>query len=389
MKRAATLGLIFALFCAMNLRAEVYTIDFNRGTYNNYSNYTSLSKNIDVAAFCQRGADYISEYSADGCSYYDISNKRGCGVRIGAQKNSGTSFLLITLCSDIQSKIIEKVIIYASRGTTNTTAVMSVLTKDITQSISFEDMMEYNSSLPESSNYALPSISINNSVPKLQIKVNNPNYIILHRIDIVISEDNVALPAQNGETRYATFSSDKATFFPSDVTVSKVSVNDGHLVITALETQTGFGTTGCYVPANTGVLLSSSNENTSYYTLEGETLDALTDNMLKPASEAMTGSGKYYKLAYDDYDNRTGLGFYWGAENGGAFTCSSGTAYLYVPTSSSVKGYVLDDAADEDAIHIPAEFVDEMGDIYNIAGQRINKPSQGIYIRGGRKYVGK
>ena len=249
--------------------------------------------------------------------------------------------------------------------------------------------MEYNSSLPESSNYALPSVSINNSVPKLQIKVNNPNYIILHRIDIVISEDNVALPAQNGETRYATFSSDKATFFPSDVTVSKVSVNDGHLVITALETQTGFGTTGCYVPANTGVLLSSSNENTSYYTLEGETLDALTDNMLKPASEAMTGSGKYYKLAYDDYDNRTGLGFYWGAENGGAFTCSSGTAYLYVPTSSSVKGYVLDDAADEDAIHIPAEFVDEMGDIYNIAGQRINKPSQGIYIRGGRKYVGK
>ena len=358
MKRAATLGLIFALFCATNLRAEVYTIDFNRGTYNNYSNYTSLSKNIDVAAFCQRGADYISEYSADGCSYYDISNKRGCGVRIGVQKNSGTSFLLITLCSDIQSKIIEKVIIYASRGTTNTTA-------------------------------ALTSISINNSVPKLQIKVNNPNYIILHRIDIIISEDNVALPAQNGEKHYATFSSDKATFFPSDVTVSKVSVNDGHLVVTALETQDGFGTKGCYVPANTGVLLSSSNENTSYYSLEGETLDALTDNMLKPASEEMTGSGKFYKLAYDDYANKTGLGFYWGAENGGAFTCSSGTAYLYVPTSSSVKGYVLDDAADEDAIHIPAEFVDEMGDIYNIAGQRVNKPSQGVYIRGGRKYVGK
>lgn len=266
---------------------------------------------------------------------------------------------------------------------------MSVLTKDITQSISFEDMMEYNSSLPESSNYALPSISINNSVPKLQIKVNNPNYIILHRIDIVISEDNVTLPAQNGETHYATFSSDKATFFPSDVTVSKVSVNDGHLVVTALETQKGFGTTGCYVPANTGVLLSSPNEGASYYSLEGETLDALTDNMLKPASEEMTGSGKFYKLAYDDYANRTGLGFYWGAEDGGTFSCKEGTAYLYVPGSSSVKGYVLDDAADEDAVHFPTEFVDEMGDIYNFAGQRVSKPSQGVYIRGGRKYVGK
>lgn len=387
MIRRTSILAVLVLLCS-SAWAEVYTIDFNRGTYNNFGNYSSLPSN-NAAAFCQRGADYISEYSADGCSYYDISNKRGCGVRIGVQKNSGTSFLLITLCSDIQSKIIEKVIIYASRGTTNTTAVMSVLTKDITQSISFEDMMEYNSSLPESSNYALPSISINNSVPKLQIKVNNPNYIILHRIDIIISEDNVALPAQNGEKHYATFSSDKATFFPSDVTVSKVSVNDGRLVVTALEAQNGFGTTGCYVPANTGVLLSSSNENTSHYTLEGETLDALTDNMLKPASEAMTGSGKYYKLAYDDYANKTGLGFYWGAENGGAFTCSSGTAYLYVPTSSSVKGYVLDDAADEDAIHLPTEFVDEMGDIYNVAGQRVSKPSQGVYIRGGRKYVGK
>lgn len=387
MIRRTSILAVLVLLCS-SAWAEVYTIDFNRGTYNNFGNYSSLPSN-NVAAFCQRGADYISEYSADGCSYYDISNKRGCGVRIGAQKNSGTSFLLITLCSDIQSKIIEKVIIYASRGTTNTTAVMSVLTKDITQSISFEDMMEYNSSFPESSNYALTSISINNSVPKLQIKVNNPNYIILHRIDIVISEDNVTLPAQNGEKHYATFSSDKATFFPSDVTVSKVSVNDGHLVVTALETQKGFGTTGCYVPANTGVLLSSSNENTSHYTLEGETLDALTDNMLKPASEAMTGSGKYYKLAYDDYDNRTGLGFYWGADDGGTFSCKEGTAYLYVPGSSSVKGYVLDDAADEDAIHFPTEFVDEMGDIYNVAGQRVSKPSQGVYIRGGRKYVGK
>lgn len=266
---------------------------------------------------------------------------------------------------------------------------MSVLTKDITQSISFANIKDYDSSYPASSNYMLPEINVNGKFKNLQVQARNTNYIILHRIDIVISEDNVTLPAQNGETHYATFSSDKATFFPSDVAVSKVSVNDGHLVITALETQTGFGTTGCYVPANTGVLLSSPNEGASYYSLEGETLDALTDNMLKPASEAMTGSGKYYKLAYDDYDNRTGLGFYWGAEDGGTFSCKEGTAYLYVPGSSSVKGYVLDDAADEDAVHSPTEFVDETGDIYNVAGQRVSKPSHGVYIRGGRKYVGK
>lgn len=386
MKRAATLGLIFALFCATNLRAEVYTIDFNRGTVSGKKIDTALKETTSISSYCNVGASYFTIGEGSANSYY---NEKGCGIRIADLKGSGKGYVLFTFCDEIKDKIIEKVIIYASRGTTNTTAEISVLATGITQSISFEDMMEYNSSLSESSNYALPFVSINKSIPKLQIRASHTDYIILHRIDIVISEDNVTLPAQNGETHYATFSSDKATFFPSDVAVSKVSVNAGHLVITALETQDGFGTTGCYVPANTGVLLSSSNENTSYYSLEGETLDALTDNMLKPASEEMTGSGKYYKLAYDDYDNRTGLGFYWGAEDGGTFSCKEGTAYLYVPGSSSVKGYVLDDAADEDAIHIPAEFVDEMGDIYNIAGQRVNKPSQGIYIRGGRKYVGK
>ena len=386
MKRAAALGLIFALFCAMNLRAEVYTIDFNRGTVSGKSKYTKIDDNISSELICSSGASYFIASSIDD-SYY---NDKGCGLRIGQTSSSGQAFVIFTLSEAIQSKTIDKVVIYASRGTTNESVNLEVTVGAITSStISFANIKDYDSSYPASSNYMLPEINVNGKFKNLKVEARNTNYIILHRIDIVISEDDVTLPAQNGESHYATFSSDKATFFPSDVTVSKVSVNAGHLVITALEAQNGFGTTGCYVPANTGVLLSSSNENTSHYTLEGETLDALTDNMLKPASEAMTGSGKYYKLAYDDYANKTGLGFYWGAENGGAFTCSSGTAYLYVPTSSSVKGYVLDDAADEDAIHIPAEFVDEMGDIYNIAGQRINKPSQGIYIRGSRKYVGK
>lgn len=338
-----------------------------------------------MTRFIQQQIPFIASSIDD--SYY---NDKGCGLRIGQTSSSGQAFVIFTLSEAIQSKTIDKVVIYASRGTTDASADLKVTVGAITSStINFANIKDYNSSYPASSNYMLPEINVNGSFKNLKVEARNTNYAILHRIDIIISEDNVALPAQNGEKHYATFSSDKATFFPSDVTVSKVSVNDGHLVVTALEAQNGFGTTGCYVPANTGVLLSSSNENTSHYTLEGETLDALTDNMLKPASEAMTGSGKYYKLAYDDYANKTGLGFYWGAENGGAFTCSSGTAYLYVPTSSSVKGYVLDDAADEDVIHIPAEFVDEMGDIYNIAGQRINKPSQGIYIRGSRKYVGK
>ena len=35
---------------------------------------------------------------------------------------------------------------------------------------------------------------------------------------------------------------------------------------------------------------------------------------------------KYYKLAYDDYENKTGLGFYYGADGGAAFVVKKGLA---------------------------------------------------------------
>ena len=384
MKRIATLGFLFVLFCSSILRAEVYTIDFNRGTRSGVSGITkSLTNTTNPQLYCKSGYDLVTLHAnTDKCFYHD----KGCGIRIGSDMGDGN--FILTLGS--AALYVSKIIIYASKVEGNTTARLTIKGGSVyTCIVENSGLKEYSAENPISEYYMLPEIIIDKSFVNLQLLAPKQGYVMLHQIDIIFSEDNITLPAQSGDTHYATFSSGQATFFPSDVTVSKVSVNDGHLVVTALETQAGFGTTGSYVPANTGVLLSSSSENASYYTLEGETLTALTDNMLKPASETMTGSGKFYKLAYDDYTNRTGLGFYWGAENGGAFSCKEGTAYLYIPGSSSVKGFVLDDAADEDAIHSPAEYPDETGDIYNVAGQRVSKPLQGIYIRNGRKYVGK
>ena len=236
MKRAAALGLIFALFCAMNLRAEVYTIDFNRGTVSGKSKYTKIDDNISSELICSSGASYFIASSIDD-SYY---NDKGCGLRIGQTSSSGQAFVIFTLSEAIQCKTIDKVVIYASRGTTNESANLEVTVGAITSStISFANIKDYDSSYPASSNYMLPEINVNGKFKNLKVEARNTNYIILHRIDIVISEDDVTLPAQNGESHYATFSSDKATFFPSDVTVSKVSVNAGHLVITALEAQNG------------------------------------------------------------------------------------------------------------------------------------------------------
>lgn len=194
---------------------------------------------------------------------------------------------------------------------------------------------------------------------------------------------------------YATFSSDKVTFFPSEngLTVYTVNVEgESTLKLDALEEGTlnvdDQDVSGTYVPANTGVLISESyfpegNLTITYYTVNNKTISAIEGtNLLRPASAAMTGDYKFYKLAYDDYTNKTGLGFYYGAENGGAFTCKAGTAYLSVPASQAVKSFTLSGAAtDITNVETATKSV-----IYNLNGQRLNKMQKGINIVDGKKY---
>ena len=149
---------------------------------------------------------------------------------------------------------------------------------------------------------------------------------------------------------------------------------------------------GYYVPANTGVLIVGYDATTTYYfPAEAQTV-TLSDNQLKPAPanggvfEATTGY-KYYKLAYDDFDNQTGLGFYWGAPEGGAFYVKAGTAYLAVPAGdATAKGFTLNGEAT--GIEGVNANVENAKAIYNLNGQRVASMAKpGLYIVNGKKMV--
>ena len=388
MKRIAY---IFAalLLCLDTLRAEVYTIDFNRGTKSGTKLETSVTNGETAASLCSAGADYIKEVAASRCYY----NTSGCGIRVGKTSGiAGQPNIVFTLCDEIQAKYVVKIVVYASRGTSAADADFGVYagTSEATQTTSFADMKDYDATFPESSNYMLPEIILERRFKMLKVQAQNTNYIVLHRIDIYTADEaSLTLSAAKDNTYYTTFSSDKAVFFPFGVTPFKAMVRNDRLELTALEPQNCADMSdGRFVPANTGVLLSSANEEVSYYVLDGRTFDVLTDNMLRPASEAMTGNNKFYKLAYDEEANPARLGFYWGVEDGGTFACEEGAAYLAVPNASCKENYVLDETTFEDAILFPREFVDEMGVFYNLSGQRISKPSRGgIYIHGGKKHL--
>ena len=201
---------------------------------------------------------------------------------------------------------------------------------------------------------------------------------------------------------YATFSNDKVTFITSDNSEAyKIVVSDGNIVKTKFDEVSadinGKTVKGFYIPANTGILLYSIAETADYYTVENKTVDAISpvDNMLEPAPKdggifAFNEGYKYYKLAYNDYTNRTGLGFYWGADNGGAFYVKAGTAYLAVPKAKAAgaKGFAFNGEAT--GIEGVNANVENAKAIYNLNGQRVASMAKpGLYIVNGKKVVRK
>ena len=211
--------------------------------------------------------------------------------------------------------------------------------------------------------------------------------------------------AHAGADYYATFSNAKVVFMPENVTVQTVAVASNKITLTtnveevfgdpATVNIEGSEITGYYIPANTGVLLESKDKTVTYYTVDNIGNTGYVDgfNMLMPsvAGGVFTAEpGKvYYKLAYNDYTANTGLGFYWGADNGGAFSVKAGTAYLAVPAGeTTAKGFTLNGEAT--GIEGVNANVENAKAIYNLNGQRVASMAKpGLYIVNGKKVVRK
>ena len=210
--------------------------------------------------------------------------------------------------------------------------------------------------------------------------------------------NTLTFKASNKDGNWATFSNDDVTFFPNDATVNTVVVeNNGFELLAGEDGVFGDLATvnvedkevkGYYIPAKTGVLVYSVDETVTYYVVKNKEVAPVDGdfNMLRPASEKMTEGFKYYKLAYDNYTEKTGLGFYWGAAEGGAFTVKPGLAYLAVPQAqaANVKGFSFDGT--QTGIN-GVEATTAKGAIYNLNGQRIEKAQRGIYIQNGKKFI--
>lgn len=190
-----------------------------------------------------------------------------------------------------------------------------------------------------------------------------------------------------GEAGYATFYSDKALVVPAGMEATTVTAanNDGTLTM-GWEYQAGN-----VVPAGTAVLLRGAADSYATYLLSDYPVAAPEGNMLSGSVEDATtvGGEKYYKLTYATINGERVLGFFWGAEDGAAFSNAAGKAYLALPAEAAANGYRLD-GGDVTGIGQIATDVQGNGQVYSISGVRMDGSKRlpaGIYVINGRKVI--
>lgn len=185
---------------------------------------------------------------------------------------------------------------------------------------------------------------------------------------------------------YATYYTDKKFAMPANTQAATVNVEGNVLTMNYKWTAAN----EAVVPANTGILIKASAPGTYVYAVSEEEATAAGDNLLKGSlSDATTvGDGC---LFYGLSGGANGLGFYWGEEDGAAFTNYANRAYLAVPApiAANLRGFGFAESGEATAINAIEKVSSNNAVRYNLAGQRVNANAKGIVIVNGKKMLNK
>lgn len=194
------------------------------------------------------------------------------------------------------------------------------------------------------------------------------------------------------EAGYATYYTSDAYAMPTGVTGYTITANNGS-ELTMKEAYTE----GETVPAQTALVLKGEAGKYSFL--------PTTSTEITPADNKLHGSDvaaethvdgtnvKYYKLSYDS--KGANLGFYWGAENGAAFTNGAHKAYLALDGTtllSQKQGFSFVDLMNGLTTSINQANAANAAkqSIFDINGRRVNSwngAAKGIYIVNGQKVL--
>ena len=200
----------------------------------------------------------------------------------------------------------------------------------------------------------------------------------------------IAEACTDGEKYYGTYSSPFGFIIPEGLNVEEIGIDpEDKLDVQAYAA-------GAKVPANTGVLISSSTAGSKILTLAGGGTSVKgKDNCLCATGTGITAENmnkantKFYRLTMHD---GTKIGFWWGAADGAAFDLAANKAYLAIPNTAmeSRAGLWFGDenvTAISDALRLNDKGEMRNDSYFNLAGQRVAQPTKGLYIVNGKKVI--
>ena len=208
--------------------------------------------------------------------------------------------------------------------------------------------------------------------------------------EAVVANSYITVTLAN--TGYATFyDSESAYALPADLKAYAVS-NANTIELTYAEV-------GNIIPAGTAVMLESADKTGGEFFLSPVNAKVAYKgaNMLKGSDVATTTTADepslFYKLTFGNSKTAQAgtFGWFWGAENGGAFEIEAHRAWLAIPqgvNSTPAIAYIVGTNGNgTTAIKNIENKQDATGEYYNLQGQRVNAPAKGLYIHNGKKII--
>ena len=234
--------------------------------------------------------------------------------------------------------------------------------------------------------------ALDEAATSLTITLNNSSSDNVRVDDLELSTYSGVGSFKITEAGYGTYYSSKAYTMPKGVKGYTITGNEG----TSLVMNEAYAA-GAVVPAKTALVVEGAANK--YYTLVAASTELTpANNKLHGSDEAETtyvdGTDvKYYKLSYNNEGNN--LGFYWGSENGAAFTNGAHKAYLALDSEtllSQSRGFSFADLAHgvTTGINTTVKSATQSNFIYDLNGRRINSlngAAKGVYIMNGQKVL--
>lgn len=196
-----------------------------------------------------------------------------------------------------------------------------------------------------------------------------------------VSYANVVTPKDFDETRkIATFSAPFPTVVPENTTAYSVAAQTDANV-TSVSTYT-VAEAGDAIPANTGVILLSTNNSLTMLPRATETVVTVEDGALKNSAGAakdITTENSYV------LSNKSGWAFY--KVGSGATNLPMNKAYLVLTEGGSSTAIRLNFGETTAVENIVTDNAAATGKIYDLTGREVKAATKGIYIINGKKVI--